>query len=193
MTRDEKAARLTKAFEDMLRAVDRSPGRYPDLLDTPVRAANTWLDDLLCGYDADPAIILQSTMEARSDQGMIVIRNLFFQSVCPHHLLPCHGIAHIAYVPTSRIVGFSRIAELLDCFSRRLTLQEQIVKDICDALTEYLGAAGAACIIDAEQFCMVMRGVRKPGSRAVTSEYTGKFREDPVLRREFLTIIGAEE
>ncbi|NLN61608.1 MAG: GTP cyclohydrolase I [Myxococcales bacterium] len=193
MTRDEKLARLTKAFEDVLRAVDRSPGRYPELLDTPVRTANTWLDDLLNGYDADPGVILQSTMEARSDHGMVVIRNLTFQSMCPHHLMPCHGIAHIAYVPTTRIVGFSRIAELLDCYSRRLTLQEDIVKNVCDALMTHLGAAGAACIIDAEQLCMVIRGVRKPGSRAITSEYAGAFRTEAVLRNEFLTVIGAEE
>ena len=192
-SRDEKVAKLTKAFEDFLRSVDRSPGTYAELMDTPVRAANMWLDDLLDGYDWDPADILTGGIPAKSDQGMVIIKDMFFHSVCPHHLLPCHGVAHVAYVPGESIVGFSKIARLVDCFAHRLTLQEEIVKEVCTALTEHLGARGAACIIDAEQFCMIFRGVRKPGSRAITSDYSGLFATDKTLRMEFLHSIGAEE
>ncbi len=192
-TREEKGAKLAKAFEDFLRAVDRSPGTYPELLDTPVRAADTWLGDLLDGYEWDPASILADGLPAKGNRGMVVIRDLVFHSVCPHHILPCHGVAHVAYIPGDTIVGFSRISRLLDCFAHRLTLQETIVKEVCDALMTHLQAKGAACVIDAEQFCMVVRGVRKPGSRAMTSDYAGAFLEDASLRAEFLAAINAEE
>jgi GTP cyclohydrolase I len=189
----EKSARLTKAFEDFLRAVERSPGTYPELLDTPVLAAKMWLDDLIDGYDKDPADILKGGMDSKPNQGMVIIKDLFFHSVCPHHLMPGYGLAHVAYLPGDKVLGFSKIARLVDCFSHRLTLQEDIVKNVCNALMTHLGAKGAACVIDAEQFCMIMRGVRKPGSRAVTSEYAGLFLTDSDLRLEFLNSIGAEE
>lgn len=192
-SRDDKAAKVSKAFEDFLRAVGRSPGRFPELLDTPVRAADMWIDDLLDGYDWDPADILKDGLPNPNNKGMIIIKDLAFQSVCPHHLLPCHGIAHVAYVPGDKIVGFSTISRLVDALSHRLTLQEDIVKNVCEAIMTHLGAKAAACIIDAEQFCMIMRGVRKPGSRAVTSDYAGQFVEDQSLRIEFLNSIGAEE
>ncbi len=192
-TRDEKAAKLSKAFEDFLRAVDRSPGRYPELLDTPVRASSMWLDDLLDGYEWKPEEILSGGSPSTPDQGMVIIRDVFFHSSCPHHLLPYHGIAHVAYIPGDRIIGFSNIARLVDCYAHRLILQEDIGQRIAEALVEHLGARGAACVLDAEQLCMIVRGVRKPGSRAVTSAYTGAFTDDSALRMEFLTTINAQE
>jgi len=192
-TRNEKEAKLSKAFEDFLRAVGRSPGTYQELLDTPVRASQMWLDDLLDGYEWNAKDILSGGIPAPDDQGMVIIKDLFFHSVCPHHLLPCHGLAHVAYVPGDKIIGFSKIPRLVDCFAHRLTLQEEIVQKVCNALTEHLGAKGAACVIDAEQLCMIVRGVRKPGSRALTSAYNGVLKKDKYLRMEFLNSIGAEE
>ncbi|MBN2340148.1 MAG: GTP cyclohydrolase I [Deltaproteobacteria bacterium] len=191
--KDEKRAKLTKAFEDFLRGIGRSPGTFPELLDTPVRAADMWMDDLLDGYEWEPKVILEGGLPAANNRGMVVIRDIFFHSICPHHLLPSHGVAHVAYMPGDQIVGFSKISRLVDCFAHRLTLQETIVKEVCDALMTHLGARGAACVIDAEQFCMIVRGVRKPGSRAITSDYAGDFLTDTALRMEFLHAIDAEE
>jgi GTP cyclohydrolase I len=190
---DDKSAKLAKAFEDFLRAVGRSPGTYPELLQTPVRAASMWLDDLLDGYEWDPADILAGGTKAAADGGMVVVRDVFFHSTCPHHLLPYHGLANIAYVPRERIIGFSKINRLVDCFAHRLLLQEEIAREVSQALVDHLGAFWAGCVLDAEQLCMVVRGVRKPGSRAVTSAYAGERASDQGLKMEFLTTIGARE
>lgn len=192
-TNEEKSAKLAKAFEDFLRAVDRSPGTYPELLQTPVRAASMWLDDLLDGYGWDPSDILSGGSPADAGGGMVVVRDVFFHSICPHHLLPYHGRASIAYVPGDRIIGFSKINRLVDCFAHRLTLQEEIANQVARALVEHLGAVGAGCVLDAEQLCMVVRGVRKPGSRAVTSAYAGTMTTDHGLKMELLATIGVRE
>jgi len=192
-TREEKGARLTKAFEDFLRGVDRSPGTYTELMDTPVRASAMWLDDLLDGYEWSPKDILSGGSPSAGDSGMIILRDMFFHSVCPHHLLPYHGIAHVAYVPGDKIIGFSNITRLVDCFAHRLILQEEVGQLVAAALVDHLGAKGAACVLDAEQLCMIVRGVRKPGSRVVTTAYTGVFSGDRGLRMEFLTSLGAQE
>jgi GTP cyclohydrolase I len=192
-TNEEKSAKLAKAFEDFLRAVERSPGTYPELLNTPVRASSMWLDDLLDGYDWSPADILAGGTPVEAGRGLVIVRDLFFHSVCPHHLLPYHGQAFVAYVPGDRVVGFSKINRLVDCFAHRLILQEEIAQLVAQALVEHLGARGAGCVLDAEQLCMVVRGVRKPGSRAVTSSYAGSMADDQGLRMEFLTTIGTRE
>jgi GTP cyclohydrolase I len=188
---EDKSAKLAKAFEDFLRAVDRSPGTYPELLQTPVRASSMWLDDLLDGYDWNPADILAGGTPVEAGSGMVVVRDLFFHSTCPHHLLPYHGRANVAYIPGERVVGFSKINRLVDCFAHRLIIQEEIATLVAQALVEHLGARGAGCLLDAEQLCMVVRGVRKPGSRAITSAYAGSMASDQSLKMEFLTTIGA--
>jgi GTP cyclohydrolase IA len=192
-TREDKGARLAKAIEDFLRAVDKSPGRYPELLDTPVRASSMWLDELLDGYDLQPRDILSGGSPSSPEQGMVIIRDVFFHSSCPHHLLPYTGIAHVAYMPSDRIIGFSNITRLVDCFAHRLLLQEEIGQLVTSALIEHLGAQGAACLLDAEQLCMIVRGVRKPGSRAITTSYSGSFADDHSARMEFLTAINTQE
>ncbi|MBN2802314.1 MAG: GTP cyclohydrolase I FolE [Deltaproteobacteria bacterium] len=190
---EENRAKLAKAFEDLLRAVNRSPGRYPELLDTPVKAADMWIDDLLDGYKWDPAQILADGLPARQNSSMVVIKDLHFHAVSPRYLLPFQGIAHIGYVPGDTIAGFSKISRLLDCFAHRLTLQEDIAHEVCAALTTHLGVKGAACVIDSEQFSMIVRGVRKPGSRAITADYSGIMATDQSKRSEFLAIIDSEE
>jgi len=192
-SREDKEARLTKAFEDLLRAAGRSPGSYHELLDTPVRAAAMWLDDLLDGYEWDPAAILAGGSPVGTSPSTVILRDLYFHSVCPHHLLPFHGFAHVAYVPGDRIIGFSNISRLVNCFAHRLTLQEEIGRGVADALVAHLGARGAACLLDAEQLCMVVRGVRQAGSRVVTAAYAGSLADDHAARLEFLTAIGAKE
>ncbi len=192
-TEDKKTAALTKAVEDFLRAVGRSPGTYPELMETPVRAAAMWLDELLDGYEWNPEEILASGSQVSGGGDMVLVRDLFFHSTCPHHLLPYYGIAHVAYIPTTRAVGLSKIARLIDCFAHRLIIQEELGKQVVQALVEHLGADGAACMLDSEQLCMVIRGVRRPGSRAVTTSYAGSMVTNTAFRDEFLTAIGKKE
>jgi GTP cyclohydrolase I len=194
-SRVEKAAKLTKAFEDFLRAVDKSPGTYPELMDTPVRTANMWLDELLDGYDWDPKDILSggSVLGPESQSELVIVRDIFFHSTCPHHLLPYHGVAHVAYLPSTRIVGLSKLARLVDCFAHRLILQEEVAQYVAGALVTHLGARGAACMLDAEQLCMVIRGVRKQGSRAVVVGYAGSMATDMEAKKQFLSAINAKE
>ena len=189
---NHKTAKLSKVFEDFLRAVGQSPASRDDLMETPVRAASMWLGELLDGYEWDPKEILSATSPLLGNRDMVLIRDLFFHSTCPHHLLPYHGIAHIAYVPSDRIVGLSRISRLLDCFAHRLIIQEEVGQLVAEALVDHLGAVWAACMLDTEQLCMVIRGVRKPGSRALTTSYAGELALDADLRREFLTAIGQD-
>ncbi|MCP4606691.1 MAG: GTP cyclohydrolase I [Proteobacteria bacterium] len=190
-SREEKGAKLAKAFEDFLRAVDRSPGTYSEVFETPVNASSMWLDELLDGYDRKPEEILAGGSPISEETGMVIVRDVFFHSTCPHHLLPYHGIAHVGYLPGDRIVGLSKIARLVDCFAHRLILQEEIGRNIVEALVEHLGALGAVCMLDVEQLCMIIRGVRKPGSRAVTMSYAGSIASDKTAKMEFLTAIKA--
>jgi GTP cyclohydrolase I len=190
---DTNNANLAKAVEDFLRAIGRSPGSNPELLETPVRVASMWLDELLDGYEWDPKEILRGGTSVSGSSDMVLVKDLFFHSTCPHHLLPYHGVAHVAYIPTDRVVGLSKIARLLDCFAHRLIIQEDLGQKIAQALVDLLGADGAACMLDTEQLCMVIRDVRKPGSRAITMSYSGSLVTNAAYREEFLTAVGQNE
>ncbi len=193
MASDQSSEKLAKVFEDFLRAVGQSPGSHDELLETPVRASSMWLDELLDGYEWKAEEILSGGSPAEGSRDIVIVRDLFFHSTCPHHLLPYHGIAHVAYIPTDRVVGLSKIARLVDCFAHRLIIQEELGRQVARALVDHLGAEGAACMLDTEQLCMVIRGVRKSGSRAVTLNYAGEMAENPELRREFLLAVGRDD
>lgn len=190
---DTKSARLTKVFEDFLRAIGQSPGSHEELMETPPRTASMWLDELLDGYEWKADEILSGGTAVAQTNDMVLVRDLFFHSTCPHHLLPYHGIAHVAYIPSNRVVGLSKIARLVDCFAHRLSIQEELGHQIVQALVEHLGAQGAACMLDTEQLCMVIRGVRKPGSRVVTVSYSGVMATDIAFRNEFLQAVKQDE
>jgi GTP cyclohydrolase IA len=120
-----------------------------------------------------------------------VVKDIPFYSLCEHHLLPFHGLAHVGYIPNGRIVGISKIARLVEALARRPQVQERLTSQIADLLCEGgLGARGAGVVIDAEHLCMTIRGVKKPGSRVVTSATRGIFRDDARTRAEFLAIVG---
>jgi GTP cyclohydrolase I len=189
---EQNAEKLAKAFEDFLRAVGMSPGSHEELLETPIRASTMWLEEILDGYDWKPEEILSGGTAVEENRDMVIVRDMFFHSTCPHHLLPYHGIAHVAYIPSTRVVGLSKIARLLDCFAHRLIIQEDLGRRVAEALVTHLGAEGAACMLDTEQLCMVIRGVRKPGSRSVTLSFAGQMASDTDLRREFLLAIGRD-
>jgi GTP cyclohydrolase I len=162
---------MAKATRDFLEAAGMDPGA-PDLADTPDRVAATWRESFLDGYAQDPARILSATFP---DPGghPVVLGDLAFHSLCPHHLLPFSGAAFVGYVPRDRAVGFSQVVRLIDCFAHRLTLQEHIAREVADALVAYLGAHAAVCRLHAEQTCVTLRGVRRVGTTVWTEASAG--------------------
>jgi GTP cyclohydrolase I len=134
---------LRAAVEALLRAAGRDPTADPDFAETPRRVAELWQREFLAGYAMDPAAILGDPVLGEADPDVVVVGGLRFHSMCPHHLLPYRGVAHVAYLPRGKLVGFGRLAELVDCFTKRLTLQERATHQIADALCRHLGAGGA--------------------------------------------------
>ncbi|MFI5268622.1 MAG: GTP cyclohydrolase I FolE [Chloroflexota bacterium] len=175
--------RVTAAAREILEAVGEDPSRE-GLLNTPLRVARMYAE-LFEGLHADPAATL-SAIFAEDHQEMVVVRDIPFYSMCEHHLLPFHGVAHFGYLPAGRIVGLSKIARLVDCLSRRPQVQERLSGQIVDVFCEVLTPIGAGVVMEAEHLCMTMRGIKKPGSRMVTSALRGIFRESAETRAEFL-------
>jgi GTP cyclohydrolase I len=156
---------------------------------TPRRVTEAWLGDLLDGYRRDPAAILSDAIPSRK-RDLVAVTGIDFHSICPHHLLPSRGVAHVAYVPGNRIAGFGQIVRLVDALAHRFVLQEDLARSIADALVRHLGARGAACILDAEQLCMTVRGGRRPHARAHADAFVGVLARDERLQRRFLRLVG---
>jgi len=163
-----------------------------DLEPTPRRVAEAWLEDLVDGYAGDPAAILAETLPTRG-RDLVAVTGIDFHSVCPHHLLPSRGVAHVAYVPGGRVVGFGQIVRLVDALAHRLVLQEDLARQIADALVAHLGARGAACHLDAEQLCLTVRGERRARARTHAEAYAGVLARDGAARRRFEAMVRAGE
>ncbi len=161
-----------------------------DLAGTPARVAEAWLGDLLDGYGEDPAAILAGAMPA-GGRDLVAVTGIDFHSVCPHHLLPSRGLAHVAYVPGRAVVGFGQIARLVDCFAHRLILEEELARRVAEALVRHLGARGAAVVLDAEQACLTVRGERRRHARAHAQCFLGAMERDGKLQRRFLALVGS--
>jgi len=179
--------------EEAVRTLIRWAGDDPKregLLGTPDRVVRAWRE-FFRGYDQEPHAILKRTFEETDGYDeMIVLKDMRFESHCEHHLAPIIGRAHIAYLPHHRVVGISKLARLLDCYAKRLQIQEKMTAQIANTLQEVLQPRGVAVVVDASHQCMTTRGVHKPGTSMVTSRMLGAFRTDPSTRREFLAIIG---
>jgi len=156
---------------------------------TPRRVTEAWLGDLLDGYGRDPAVILADAIPSR-ERDLVAVTGIDFHSICPHHLLPSRGVAHVAYVPSDRIAGFGQIVQLVDALAHRYVLQEDLARGVADALMRHLGARGAACILDAEQLCMTVRGGRRPHARAHADAFLGVLARDARLQSRFLRLVG---
>ena len=155
---------------------------------TAQRVRELWQRRLLGGYELDPADVLGEGFEdARRD--MVVIRGIAVHGVCPHHLVPFRGVAHVAYLPGGRLHGFGRIARLVDVIGHRFTYQEWMTRDIADALMAHGKAAGAACVIEAEQLCLLLGEDRRGDERVVTQAFAGAFEQSEQARNEFLRAI----
>jgi GTP cyclohydrolase I len=156
---------------------------------TAQRVRELWQKRLLGGYDIDPAAALgDGFADERSD--MVVIRGIAIHGVCPHHLVPFRGVAHVAYLPGGRLHGFGRIARLVDAIGHRFTYQEWMTRDIAEALMTHGKARGAACVIEAEQLCLLLGEDRRGDERVVTQAFTGDLETSDQFRREFMRAIS---
>ena len=180
---DDEAAE--NAVGTILRFIGEDPSR-DGLADTPARVVRAWRE-MTAGYNEDPAEILGTTFEETCDE-MVILSGISFYSTCEHHLLPFYGQASVGYLP-GKVVGISKLARLVNCFARRLQIQERMTGEIAGAIEQYLGARGVAVVIRAHHLCMGCRGVKQPDSDMITSAMRGVLRSDAVARSEFLRLI----
>jgi GTP cyclohydrolase I len=159
------------------------------LVDTPRRVVAAF-DELFGGYHASAVDVLERTFsEIGSYDDLVLVRDIPFYSHCEHHMMPFVGRAHVAYLPVERVVGLSKIARLIDVYARRLQTQEHLNSQIITAIDEVLKPRGVAVMLEAEHTCMSLRGVEKPGTKTVTSQFTGLFRDDPAEQARFITLV----
>ena len=155
---------------------------------TPERAAKAF-GFLTQGYQQSLETIVNGAVFDSDNDEMVVVKDIEFYSLCEHHMLPFVGKAHVAYLPQGKVLGLSKIARITDMYARRLQIQENMTKQIADAIQEVTGAAGVGVVLEAQHFCMMMRGVQKQHSSTVTSMMLGEFRENSRTRQEFLNLI----
>ena len=174
---------------DIIAALGENPARE-GLLKTPQRVEAS-LRFLTQGYSMTVEEVIGDAVFEESHQSMIMVRDIELYSLCEHHLLPFYGRAHVAYIPNGKILGLSKVARIVDLFARRLQVQERLTDQIADAIMDVLRPTGVGVVIQAAHFCMMMRGVQKQNSRAVTSALRGIFRDDSKTRDEFLRLAHA--
>ena len=173
-----------KAVEVLLRWAGDNPLRE-GLLDTPARVVRAY-EEFFAGYLEDPEKMLERTFEeVEGYDDIVMLRDVAVQSHCEHHLVPILGKAHIAYLPDKRVVGISKLARVLDSYSRRLQTQETMTSQISNAIQRALKPKGVAILIDAQHQCMTTRGVKKPNVSMITTQFTGEFKKDPLLKDRF--------
>ena len=182
-------ARIARAVREILSAIGEDPDR-DGLVETPARVARMYAE-VTSGLLEDPSLHLKTTFDADHDE-LILVRHIPLYSLCEHHLIPFLGTAHVGYIPNEdgRITGLSKLARLVDGYSKRPQVQERLTSQIADAMMDALEPRGVIVVVEAEHLCMSMRGVRKPGSSTVTSCVRGIFRNDFSSRMEAMRIVG---
>lgn len=178
---------LETHYKNILNEIGEDPTRE-GLRDTPARAAKA-IKELTRGYTDDLNIIINDAVYESENDEMVILKNIELYSLCEHHLLPFVGKCHIGYLPNKKVIGVSKMARIVDHFARRLQIQENLTKQIADCLIEATGARGVGVIIEAQHFCMMMRGVEKQNSVMLTSMMLGTFRSNEKTRSEFLTLV----
>jgi GTP cyclohydrolase I len=184
---DDNRAALEGVIRDLLKEIGEDPSRE-GLERTPERVAQAYRD-LTSGYAQDVAEVLNGALFTEEYDEMVVVKDIDFYSLCEHHLLPFFGKCHIAYMPSHKIVGLSKMPRLVEMFSRRLQVQERLTTQIAQTINEVLQPRGVAVVMEALHMCMLMRGVEKQNSKAVTSAMLGAFRENAGTRAEFMELI----
>ncbi|MDQ5769104.1 GTP cyclohydrolase I FolE [Thiothrix subterranea] len=177
----------SQLYADLITSIGEDITR-DGLQKTPERAAKAF-GFLTQGYQQSLETIVNGAVFASDNDEMVVVKDIEFYSLCEHHLLPFVGRAHIAYLPQGKVLGLSKIARITDMYARRLQIQENMTKQIADAIQLVTGAAGVGVVLEAQHFCMMMRGVQKQQSSTVTSMMLGEFRENSRTRQEFLNLI----
>jgi GTP cyclohydrolase I len=184
-------AEVEAAFRTIIRWTGDDPNRE-GLLETPSRVAKAF-EEWFCGYEQDPAEILKKTFdETAGYDAMIVLRGIRFESYCEHHMAPIIGRAWVAYIPTDRVVGISKLARVVDVYAKRLQIQEKMTAQIANTIDEVLKPEGVAVLLKAQHHCMTTRGVMKTDTDMVTSHMLGVFRDNPATRQEFLAMIDRD-
>ena len=184
----ERIEQLKYHYGEILRLLGEDPERE-GLIKTPERVAKA-MSFVTKGYTQDPIEIINSAIFKEEYQQMVLVKDIELFSVCEHHMLPFIGKAHVAYIPNGHITGLSKIARVVECFARRLQVQERLTVQIRDCIQQALDPIGVAVVIEASHMCMQMRGVEKLGSATTTSAFTGVFLKDTRTREEFLTLIS---
>ena len=182
----------TKASEEAILQLLRALGEQPErkgLRDTPRRVARMY-SELLCGYNADLEKIVNDALFNITYDEMVIVRDIEFYSLCEHHMLPFMGRAHVAYMPSGKVIGLSKIPRVVDVFARRLQVQERMTRQIADTLEQLLEPHGVAVVVEGLHLCTMMRGVKKHDARLTTSAMHGCFRTNPATRQEFLDNIS---
>jgi GTP cyclohydrolase I len=179
--------RAEAAVRELLIAVGEDPDRH-GLEDTPARVARAY-KEMFAGLYTDPDTVLDTTFDEQHDE-LVLIKQIPLYSTCEHHLVAFHGVAHVGYIPgkDGRVTGLSKIARLVDLFARRPQVQERLTTQIADALVTHLQVQGVIVVVECEHLCMSMRGVRKPGSRTITSAVRGQLR-NPATRAEAMSLL----
>lgn len=184
----ETIDRLKEHYTAILGLLGEDPTRE-GLLKTPERVAKA-MSFLLKGYDEDPLEIIRSAIFKEEYKQMVLVKDIEIYSMCEHHLLPFYGKVHVAYIPNGHITGLSKIARVVECFARRLQVQERLTVQIRDCIQEALNPMGVAVVVEASHMCMQMRGIEKQSSATTTSAFTGIFLSDHRTREEFMTLIS---
>ncbi|MFT5299308.1 MAG: GTP cyclohydrolase I [Mariniblastus sp.] len=177
------------AVRTILIAVGEDPDR-PGLQETPRRVAHMYAE-MFSGLNLDPARHLEVTFPEQYDE-IVLIKDISFTSMCEHHLLPFTGVAHVAYIPNGKVTGLSKIARVVEEVSRKPQVQERMTQTIAEMVNDHLNTAGVGVVISAEHSCMSIRGVRKPGSRTITSALRGEFKDNQLTRAEFMSLINGK-
>ena len=184
----DRIEKLAYHYREILSLLGENPERE-GLIKTPERVARA-MSFVTKGYSQDPIEIINSAIFTEEYQQMVLVKDIELFSMCEHHMMPFVGKAHVAYIPNGRITGLSKIARVVECFARRLQVQERLTVQIRDCIQQALDPIGVAVVIEASHMCMQMRGVEKLGSSTTTSAFTGIFLKDTRTREEFLTLIS---
>ncbi len=186
---DKRTKKLIHLYKDVLGTLDENPERE-GLRDTPLRVAKS-LQFLTRGYNIDPAEIIRSAKFKEDYKEMVLVKDIELFSLCEHHMLPFMGKAHVAYIPDGYLTGLSKIARVVEAFSRRLQLQERLTMEIRDCIYNTLKPIGVAVVIEAKHMCMEMRGVQKEHSVTTTSAFKGEFMKNSATRQEFINLVNS--
>lgn len=182
----ENREHIEHHVKEILRLIGEDPDRE-GLLDTPARVTRMY-EEIFAGYAIDPREVLGVTFDEQHEE-LVIVKDITYYSQCEHHMAPFFGKIHIGYLPSGKIAGLSKFARLADAITRRLQVQERITSEIADILEEVLRPHGVMVIVEGEHLCMCARGVKKTGSKTITSAVRGQFRTDAALRSEFMSLV----